>query len=125
MLNSVARRPGGKAPSGLGVLILGEHRAAVLALGLGITVDEATFLLHGVRTAPPGEDPIEHGLRIEAPAVSTTALTTAAGFGALVICDFDGLAHLGAMGAFGSLVGLLAALLLVPAGLRLLAPRRG
>jgi len=105
---------------------LHAYSALVLPVLLGITVDEATFLLHGARSAPPGEDPIEHGLTAEAPPITTTALTTAGGFGALAICDFDGLAHLGAMGAFGSLVGLVAAVILVPAGLRLLGgARRG
>lgn len=103
---------------------LHAYSALVLPVLLGITVDEATFLLHGARNAPAGTDPIAHGLASEALPVTTTALTTAAGFGALAVCDFDGLAHLGAMGAFGSLVGLVAALILVPAGLRLLGTRR-
>lgn len=103
---------------------LHAYSALVLPVLLGITVDEATFLLHGARSAPPGEDAIEHGLSAEAPPITTTALTTAGGFGALAICDFDGLAHLGAMGAFGSLVGLVAAVILVPAGLRLLGVAR-
>ncbi len=103
---------------------LHAYSALVLPVLLGITVDEATFLLHGARSAPEGTDPIAHGLRAEALPISTTALTTAAGFGALAFCDFDGLAHLGAMGAFGSLVGLVAAVILVPAGLRLLGTGR-
>ena len=46
------------------------------------------------------------------------ALTTAAGFGALAFCDFDGLRDLGYVGALGSVVGLIVALVVVPAGLR-------
>jgi predicted RND superfamily exporter protein len=42
------------------------------------------------------------------------------GFGALALCDFDGLRDLGLVGAIGSSVGLLVALLVVPSGLRLL-----
>ncbi len=38
-----------------------------------------------------------------------------AGFGALLVCRFDALRHLGATGALGSVVGLLLALVLVPA----------
>ena len=45
------------------------------------------------------------------------------GFGALAFCDFDGLRDLGLVGAIGSTVGLLVALIVVPAGLRL-ATRR-
>jgi len=103
--------------SALGVP-LHAYSALVLPVLLGITVDEATFLLHSSRESTDG-DPIEAGLRREAPPITATALTTAAGFGALAPCQFDGLAHLGAIGAFGSIVGLLAAVIVVPAGLRL------
>ncbi len=51
--------------------------------------------------------------------MAATALTTAAGFGALGFCDFDGLRDLGWVGALGSTVGLAVALVVVPAGLRL------
>jgi predicted RND superfamily exporter protein len=98
---------------------LHAYSALVLPVLLGITVDEATFLLHGSRATDSGGDPIEEGLVREAPPITTTALTTAAGFGALAPCQFDGLAHLGAIGAFGSIVGLIAAVIVVPAGLRL------
>jgi hypothetical protein len=107
---------------------LHAYSALVLPVLLGITVDEATFLLHGSRVGAgdggSASDPIEAGLVRESPPIVTTALTTAAGFGALVICDFDGLAHMGAVGASGSVVGLVAAVLLVPAGLRLLGHAR-
>ena len=56
--------------------------------------------------------------------MAATALTTAAGFAALGFCDFDGLRDLGWVGALGSTVGLVVALVVVPAGLRLTAPRR-
>jgi hypothetical protein len=36
-----------------------------------------------------------------------------------MICDFDGLRHLGMVGALGSIMGLVMALVIVPAGLRL------
>ena len=63
--------------------------------------------------------PIAHTLEAQGPLVAATALTTAAGFAALLACRFDGLYDLGAVGALGSVAGLLCALLLVPAGLRL------
>ena len=97
---------------------LHAYDALVLPVLLGITVDEGMFLLYRAR-ATTEEDAIDEVLRREGPPVATTALTTAAGFAALVACDFDGLRHLGMVGAIGSVTGLFVALLLVPAGLRL------
>jgi uncharacterized protein len=68
-------------------------------------------------------DVIGETLRHEGPLVAATALTTAAGFGALAFCDFDGLRDLGLVGAIGSAAGLVVALLVVPAGLRLAIKR--
>jgi hypothetical protein len=51
--------------------------------------------------------------------VIATALTTSAGFAALLACRFEGLFDVGAVGAIGSLAGVFAALLVVPAGLSL------
>ena len=95
------------------------YDALVLPVLIGITIDEAMFLLHAARSAKPGEDAIGHTLEAQGPLVASTALTTAAGFAALLACGFDGLYDLGAVGALGSVAGLLCALLLVPAGLRL------
>lgn len=119
---------------------LHAYDALVLPVLLGITVDEGTFLLHRVRRAPSGDgagpvaaglDPVAVALEAEGPPIAATALTTAAGFGALALCDFDGLRDLGMVGALGSITGLLVALVIVPAGLRLVrrrvpaAPHRG
>jgi predicted RND superfamily exporter protein len=122
----------------LAALVVGVEIAAVLALSrvagiplhvydalvipvlLGITVDEGMFLLHRARSVEiQGGDVIRDTLRREGPIVAATALTTAAGFGALAACDFDGLRDLGRVGALGSVAGLAIALLVVPAGLRL------
>lgn len=92
------------------------YDALVLPVLLGITVDEAMFLLYEARRTGGS---IEETLRGEGPAVITTGLTTAAGFSGLMICDFDGLRHLGMVGALGSIMGLVMALVIVPAGLRL------
>jgi predicted RND superfamily exporter protein len=95
------------------------YDALVLPVLVGITIDEAMFLLHAARDAKPGEDAIDHTLRAQGPLVASTALTTAAGFAALLACRFDGLFDLGAVGALGSVAGLACALVVVPAGLRL------
>lgn len=95
---------------------LHAYDALVLPVLLGITVDEGMFLLFRARETG---DEIDETLRREGPPVATTALTTAAGFGGLILCDFDGLRHLGMVGAIGSIAGLLVALIVVPAGIRL------
>lgn len=102
---------------------LHAYAALVLPVLLGITVDEGMFLLHAAREAK-GDDVIGETLRREGPPVAATALTTAAGFAALGLCDFDGLRDLGWVGALGSTVGLAVALVVVPAGLRLTSARR-
>ncbi len=99
---------------------LHAYSALVIPVLLGITVDEGMFLLHRARAEAEGPDLIAATLRDEGPPIAATALTTAVGFGALALCDFDGLRDLGLVGAIGSSVGLLVALLVVPSGLRLL-----
>lgn len=103
---------------------LHAYAALVLPVLLGITVDEGMFLLHHARGVKGEGDAVRETLRHEGPPVAATALTTAAGFLALGICDFDGLRDLGWVGGLGSVVGLLLALTLVPAGLRLTGVRR-
>lgn len=89
------------------------YDALVLPVLLGITLDEALFLLDA-----ESERGIEEALAQQAPLAMATALTTAAGFGALLICRFGGLMDVGKIGALGSIVGLVSALVLIPAGLR-------
>jgi predicted RND superfamily exporter protein len=93
---------------------LGWHvyDALVLPVLVGITIDEAVFLLR----AAEGEG-TKRALATQGTLVATTALTTAAGFAALVVCRFPGLRDLGAVGALGSTAGLFAALVVVPAGI--------
>lgn len=96
------------------------YDALVVPVLLGITLDEAMFLLFEVRR---GRVPhLRSALARQAPRVLATALTTAAGFAALLACRFQGLRDLGALGAVGVLLGLGAALLTVPAALRLILP---
>ncbi len=96
---------------------LHAYDALVLPVLLGITVDEGMFLLHRARETTG--DVLRETLRLEGPPVAATALTTAAGFAALGLCRFDGLRDLGLVGAIGSVSGLVVALVVVPAGLRL------
>jgi uncharacterized protein len=93
------------------------YDALVLPVLFGVTIDESMFLLHAAQ-----EHSMAEALRTQGPLVAATALTTAAGFVALVACRFDGLRDLGAVGAIGVLAGLAAALVVVPAAVRLLAP---
>jgi predicted RND superfamily exporter protein len=97
------------------------YDALVLPVLIGITVDESMFLLHAIR-----EDGVEEAVRREGRAIVATACTTAAGFATLLWCHFPGLRDLGALGLVGTLAGLLASLVVVPATARLLgrAPRR-
>lgn len=101
------------------------YDALVLPVLLGITMDESMFLLHAARRARTErggglsrDEAIAYALRTEGPLVASTALTTAAGFAALLACRFEGLFDLGAVGAMGSALGLVAALVVIPAGLR-------
>jgi predicted RND superfamily exporter protein len=96
------------------------YDALVLPVLFGVTVDESMFLLHAAR-----ERPMREALRAQGPLVVATALTTAAGFAALLACRFDGLRDLGLVGALGVLGGLVASLLVVPAAVRAMAMRRG
>ena len=89
------------------------YDALVLPVLFGVTVDESMFLLHAAQ-----ERSIQDAVRAQAPLVAATALTTAAGFVALVACRFDGLRDLGAVGAIGVLAGLGAALVVVPSAMR-------
>jgi uncharacterized protein len=95
------------------------YDALVLPVLFGVTVDESMFLLHAAR-----EHSMADALRTQGPLVAATALTTAAGFAALVACRFDGLRDLGAVGAIGVLAGLAAALVVVPAAVRILVGGR-
>jgi predicted exporter len=95
------------------------YDALVLPVLFGVTVDESMFLLHAAR-----ERSVPVALRAQGPLVVATALTTAAGFAALLACRFDGLRDLGLVGALGVLGGLVAALVVVPAALGAMAMRR-
>lgn len=90
------------------------YDALVLPVLLGVTLDETLFVLRAADEAATHEEKIK-AIQREAPLVATTALTTAAGFVALGVCRFEGLRHLGFVGAVGSALGLSFSLLAVPA----------
>jgi predicted RND superfamily exporter protein len=99
------------------------YDALVVPVLLGITMDEAMFLLYAARGGANAEldaGGVESALREQGPLVFATALTTSAGFAALLACRFEGLFDVGAVGAIGSVAGLIGALMIVPAGLRLI-----
>jgi uncharacterized protein len=96
--------------------------ALVVPVLFGVTVDESMFMLHAARGRSP-LDGAAQALAKQGPLVAATALTTAAGFAALIPCRFDGLRDLGVVGTLGVLAGLAAALVVVPAALG--AQRRG
>ena len=87
------------------------YDALVVPVLIGITLDESMFLLHAAGLS-------EDAMRAQGPLVSATALTTASGFAALLVCRFTGLVDVGAVGALGVIAGLAASLIVVPAGLR-------
>jgi predicted exporter len=91
------------------------YDALVLPVLFGVTIDESMFLLYAARGRTMREALVSQG-----PLVAATALTTAAGFLALVGCRFDGLRDLGIVGTLGVLAGLAAALVVVPAALRVM-----
>jgi predicted exporter len=99
------------------------YDALVLPVLLGVTIDEAMFLLHAAReggkSGETADAMIGRALDEQGSLVVATALTTAAGFAALLACKFEGLFDLGEVGALGVLLGLVGALVVVPAGLRL------
>jgi uncharacterized protein len=97
------------------------YDALVLPVLLGITLDEALFLLEAAKRKAS----VDEALAEQAPLAATTALTTAAGFGALVVCRFGGLVDVGKVGALGSAAGLVCALIVIPAGFRLWTSRGG
>jgi hypothetical protein len=91
------------------------YDALVLPVLLGITLDEVLFLIDAAQR----RGSIDAALEEQAPLGSATALTTAAGFAALIVCRFRGLVDVGKVGALGSCVGLVVALVAVPAVYRL------
>jgi predicted exporter len=95
------------------------YDALVVPVLFGVTIDESMFLLHA-----SADQPLEAALRAQGPLVAATALTTAAGFAALMSCRYDGLRDLGMVGAIGVIAGLIASLVVVPCALTLLAKKR-
>ncbi|HLK38924.1 MAG TPA: MMPL family transporter [Polyangiaceae bacterium] len=94
------------------------YDALVLPVLFGVTIDESMFLLYATR-----DGSIRGALEHQGPLIAATALTTSAGFAALIACRFPGLRDLGVVGTVGVLAGLVAALVVVPSALLVMAPR--
>jgi hypothetical protein len=94
------------------------YDALVLPVLFGVTIDESMFLLYAARNGS-----IRRALEHQGPLVAATAFTTSAGFAALIACRFPGLRDLGVVGTVGVLAGLVAALVVVPSALLVLAPK--
>ena len=96
---------------------------AFAALFIGLAID---FVLHWMLSyrasvAAPAER-LRHSQRRVGPALLLCAATTAIAFLTFVPTDYQGVAELGHIGAVGILIGLLCALLLLPAILLVLDP---
>jgi predicted RND superfamily exporter protein len=85
---------------------------------LGYGIDDHVFLVHRAGAGAAA------AVTTTGRAVALTSLSTAAGFGGLLLARHDGLRQLGAAGSLAVLACLLAALALAPALLRLLLPPR-
>jgi len=88
----------------------------VLPVLFGITLDEIIFVLVAYRRAR-GEPRTRaaHAVADVASASLATASATAAGFFALGVCRFDALRSMGIVAGVGTLLGLVCALIVVPA----------
>jgi predicted RND superfamily exporter protein len=108
---------------GMAMRVLGVrwhvYDALVVPVLFGVTIDESMFLLHAARE----ERSLDEALAKQGPLVAGTALTTAAGFAALLACRYDGLRDLGTVGTIGVLAGLVAALVVVPGAVRVTRAR--
>jgi uncharacterized protein len=92
------------------------YNLLVVPVLIGISIDESVFLIHGVQEhGGPRRAALAATLGESGRAVLTTAATTAAGFGALAACAFDGLRAIGATAALGIGACLLATLVVTPA----------
>ncbi len=91
---------------------------AVLPIMLGIGIDDGLHVMHGARRRPSpglGGTPIAGSVRGAGRALVLTTLTTAVGFGSLVLSHIPGLRNGGLLIAAGVLACLLATLMVLPA----------
>ncbi len=87
--------------------------AVALPLLEGIAVDAGVFLVAASRAGPPGRAALVERFRTTGPAVLAAALTTVAGFGALVFARTPAIRSLGAGASVGILAAFLGAILLL------------
>jgi predicted exporter len=105
---------------GLARIPLDAYNLLAVPVLVGITIDEIVFVLHAYDEAEgsPAER-ARAAVRSMASATTATAAATAAGFLALASCRFDALRGLGLVAGVGTLLGLLCAVVVVPAFARI------
>jgi len=112
--------------AGLAALLVGQLNLISLAfavLYIGLSVDYSIHFCLYYREArskgAPPQPALQSAVKNVGPALFLASLTTAAGFYAFLLTDFDGVSELGLIAGSGMLVSVLASLTLLPAVLRL------
>jgi uncharacterized protein len=105
---------------GVAHIPLDAYNLLAVPVLVGITIDEIVFVLHAYDEAEgtPAQR-ARAAVREMASATTATAAATAAGFLALSVCRFDALRGLGLVAGVGTLLGLVCAIVVVPAFSRL------
>lgn len=105
---------------------LDAYALLALPVVVGITIDETLFVLHATRARTEGaadvRERVAGAVRETGRATLGTTATAVAAFAPLVGCEFDGLRSIGWVGATGAASGLVVALVVVPALVRVLGP---
>ncbi|MEI8257791.1 MAG: MMPL family transporter, partial [Deltaproteobacteria bacterium] len=100
---------------GVARIQLDAYNLLAVPVLVGITIDEIVFVLHAYDEAEgtPAER-ARSAVREMTSATTATAAATAAGFLSLSVCRFDALRGLGLVAGVGTLLGLVAAIIVVP-----------
>lgn len=111
---------------GVAGIRLDAYNLLAVPVLVGITIDEIVFVLHAYEGAAgtPSER-ARAAVREMTSATTATAAATAAGFLSLGVCRFDALRGLGLVAGVGTLLGLVSAIIVVPAFARLADRRSG
>jgi preprotein translocase subunit SecF len=109
---------------GIAKIPLDAYNLLAVPVLVGITIDEIVFVLHSFDEAEgtPAER-ARAAVREMSSATTATAAATASGFLALAVCRFDALRGLGLVAGVGTWLGLVSAIVVVPAFARILAVR--
>jgi uncharacterized protein len=110
---------------GISGVRLDAYNLLALPVLMGITIDEIVFVLHAYDEAEgTPRERAARAVRSMASATTATAASTAAGFMALASCQFEALRGLGVVAGVGTFMGLLCAVVVVPAFARIFSPTR-